>query len=151
MKYTEATMGRVFVLRLEDGDKLPDSVESFCTEHNLSRGLCFLLGGIGGGEIVVGPADGDARPIRAMLHALTGVHEIAGVGTIFPDESGAPLLHMHAVLGRDGVATAGCIRPGIEVWQLGEVIILELRGTDANRMIDQDTGFAMLEPTGEQS
>jgi hypothetical protein len=55
------------------------------------------------------------------------VHEIAGVGTIFPDESGAPVLHMHAAMGRDGVTRAGCIRPGIEVWQLGEVVILEPR------------------------
>ncbi len=149
MRYAEAGVGRVFVLRLEDGDKLPDSVEAFCRTQRLERGLCFLLGGMGGGNLVVGPRDGEARPVEPMLHALKGVHEAAGVGTIFPDESGAPVLHMHAAMGRDGKTRTGCIRPGVEVWQLGEVVILELTGLEARRVIDRDTGFSVLEPKGD--
>lgn len=146
MKFTEAGLGRVFVLRLEDGETLPEAVEAFCRQQGLRRGLCLMLGGVGGGNIVSGPKDGDARPVEALLHAIKGVHEAAGVGTIFPDGDGAPVLHMHAALGRAGKTAAGCIRPGIEVWQLCEFVILELTGLEASRVLDGSTGFEVLEP-----
>ncbi|GAH14192.1 unnamed protein product, partial [marine sediment metagenome] len=38
-----------------------------------------------------------------------------------------------------------CIRPGIEVWKLGEVILLEIVNNNAHRE-DTAAGFQMLEP-----
>jgi predicted DNA-binding protein with PD1-like motif len=32
MQYQEGSIGRVFALRLEDGDRLPDSLEAFARE-----------------------------------------------------------------------------------------------------------------------
>jgi len=55
-------------------------------------------------------------------------------------------LHMHAALGREGKTRSGCIRPGIEVWKVGEVILLEITGSTAHRQEDKVTGFNMLEP-----
>jgi len=147
MKSTEGKIGRIFVIRLEDGDKLPDAIESFAAENNVSRGMCILVGGIkDGGNIVVGPEDGEVLPPIPMLFGLEGVHEVAGVGTVFPDREGRPALHMHAVLGREGQARAGCIRPGVEVWQVGEVILFEITDTNAQRLGDAATGFELLEP-----
>ena len=106
-----------------------------------------LVGGIrDGGKIVVGPEEPEKAPIMPMLFQLRGTHEILGVGTLFPDESHKPRLHMHAALGRGGETRAGCIRPGIEVWKVGEVILLEIAGSPAFRKKDPATGFELLEP-----
>lgn len=147
MKYSEAKIGRIFVIRLEDGDKIPEALERFASENGVLRGMCILVGGINdGGNIVVGPKDGNKLPPIPMLLGLEGVHEIAGVGTIFPNSKGKPVLHMHAALGREGQTRTGCIRPGVEVWQVGEAIILEIIDNAAQRLKDTATGFELLEP-----
>jgi predicted DNA-binding protein with PD1-like motif len=146
MRYSEGKVGRVFVLRLEDGDRLPAAIESFAQKHGVLRGMCILVGGIeGGGKIVVGPEDSRAMPPVPMFLKLAGVHEIAGVGTLFPDEKGKPVLHMHAALGRKSKTRSGCIRPGIHVWKIGEVILLEILENRAHRKKDAETGFELLE------
>jgi predicted DNA-binding protein with PD1-like motif len=74
------------------------------------------------------------------------VHEAAGVGTIFPDDAGRPVLHLHAAFGRDDRAVAGCIRRGVITWIVGEAIVLELAGSTARRTHDDELGFEVLEP-----
>ena len=147
MRYSEGRIGRLFVIRLEDGDQLPAAIESFAKERDVSRGICILVGGIDdGGTIVVGPEDGKSSEPVPLLFNLQGVHEILALGTIFPDEKGAPRLHMHAALGRQGEARVGCTRPGIDVWKLGEIVLLEITQNTAYRSLDPTTGFEMLEP-----
>jgi predicted DNA-binding protein with PD1-like motif len=34
---------------------------------------------------------------------------------------------------------------GVDVWRIGEVVILELTGTVARRAVDEETGFEFLE------
>lgn len=144
MKSAEGRIGRVFVLRLEDGDRMPECLERFAVERGVKQGFCALIGGIGGGTIVVGPADGTVMPPKAMLERLIGVHEAAAVGTLFPDESGTPRLHMHGAFGRGGETVTGCIRPGIDVWTIGELVLIEFVGLDLERRRDPATGFELL-------
>jgi len=144
MQYSEGTIGRVFTLRLDDNERVPDCIEQFAQDHGIKSAYCAMLGGIDGGNIVVGPEDGEAPVINPMLHAITGAHEVAAVGTIFSDEDGTPILHMHAALGRDGKTHTGCIRPGLDVWLVGEVIIMEILGTDMLRKTDKRSGFKLL-------
>ncbi|HLE76036.1 MAG TPA: PPC domain-containing DNA-binding protein [Candidatus Bathyarchaeia archaeon] len=146
MQFTEAKLGRVFVLRLHDGDHLPEVLESFAAENNIATALCFFLGGAKGkSRVVVGPKDGYVLPPEPMVTLLNGVHEACGVGTIFPDEEGKPKLHMHASFGRNETTVTGCVRMGVDVWRIGEVIVLELVGTSAHRAKDKATGFEFLE------
>jgi len=146
MQFTEAKLGRVFVLRLYDGDRLPDVLESFAAEKNVSTALCFFLGGAKEkSRVVVGPKDGYALSPEPMVTLLEGVHEACGVGTIFADEEGKPKLHMHASFGRKQKAVTGCVRMGVGVWQIGEVIVIELTGAQARRVIDKKTNFEFLE------
>jgi predicted DNA-binding protein with PD1-like motif len=146
VQFTEAKLGRVFVLRLHDGDHLPDVLESFAAENNVTTAVCFFLGGVKEkGCVVVGPKNGNTLPPEPMVTLLNGVHEACGVGTIFANEEGTPKLHMHASFGRKENAVTGCVRMGVDVWRIGEVVILELLGTAAHRAIDKDTGFEFLE------
>jgi uncharacterized protein len=148
VKYSEARTGRVFVLRMEDGDILNDTLEAFAQEQNVKRGLAFYVGGVAdGSKVVVGP-DASAPSsggITALVHALTGAQEAFAVGTIFPNETGIPVLHMHTASGREGRATVGCTRAGVETWLVGEVILVELLGNDAVRKFDTQSGFVLLD------
>ncbi|MBE0616993.1 MAG: DNA-binding protein [Proteobacteria bacterium] len=146
MKATQAGLGRVFVLRLEDGDRVPESIDRFAREHGIQRAVCTLLGSFAGGRLVSGPREPDARPVECFVRALEGVHESAGVGTIFPGADGAPRRHLHATLGRDDRARTGCAREGLDVGRYGEVVILELLGPDWGRYRDADTEFELLGP-----
>jgi predicted DNA-binding protein with PD1-like motif len=146
VKFTQAKLGRIFILRLHQGEILHEIIEKFAAERKVKNALCFFLGGVEDkSKVVVGPKDGKAMPPDPMVTLLRGVHEGCGVGTIFTDEAGVPKLHMHASFGRNDNAVTGCVRMGVEVWQIGEVVILELAGGSAVRAKNKETGFEFLE------
>ena len=143
MKVSQGSLGRVFIVRLEDGDRLPEALENLAKQKNINAASVILLGGIGKGTVVVGP-ESPAIPPKPMTADLDGVHEIAAVGTIFANDAGQPILHLHAALGRDGRTITGCTRTGVEVWLIAEAIITEITDTTAHRVLDQ--GLELLEP-----
>jgi len=147
VKYSSAQLGRVLVIRLEDGDVVHECVEELAKREGISRAAVLALGGADAhSRIVTGPEDGRAETIVPMEYLLDDVHEMAGVGTLFPDADGVPVLHMHAAFGRDDQVVAGCIRRGVKTWVVGEVIVIELTGSTATRQSDAATGFDLLEP-----
>ncbi|MDY6916514.1 MAG: PPC domain-containing DNA-binding protein [Chloroflexota bacterium] len=148
MKACEGRLGRVFVLRLEDGDVVPDCIEQFAAENGVSVGHVVLVGGIGGGEVVVGPRRSEERPPEPMLLPVDGAQEVVGVGVLAPGEDGKPGLHMHASLGRSGRSMTGCLRYGVTTWVVGEALIYEIADAPVARIMDAETGFALLEPRG---
>ncbi len=145
MKASEGKIGRVFVVRLEDGDVVPTCIERFAAEKGISVGHVILVGGIGSGEVVVGPRDSGEIPPQPMLLPVDGVHEVVGVGIIAPDKDGKPVLHIHAALGRSGQTMTGCLRPGVKTWLVGEAIIYEILGAKVSRLPDKESGFDLLE------
>lgn len=146
MKYTQANLGRIFILRLEHGDRLPDTIEEFAQSQKIESATVLFIGGSDqNSKVVVGPEDGTAeKPAPAILD-LPGVSEALGVGTIFLNEEGVPKLHLHSAFGRKGNTVTGCTREGVSIWHIGEVIILELIGSSAQRKNDPQTGFELLE------
>lgn len=146
MEYNAVKLGRIFVLRLHQDERVNEVIEKFSMEKQIKSGLCFFLGGIEDqSKIVAGPKDGKTMPPDPMITLLKGVHEGVGVGTIFSDESNKPKLHMHASFGRDETAATGCIRAGVIVWQVAEVVIMELSGGQPKRVKDKTTGFEVLQ------
>jgi predicted DNA-binding protein with PD1-like motif len=147
MKFASAQPGRIFILRLEDGEVLHETIEAFAAKQGIRAGACIILGGADeGSKLVVGPERSRAAPVNPMQHVLSGTSEAAGVGTIFPDAEGKPILHMHISCGREGKTVTGCVRRGVKVWHVMEIILWELTGTEAKRVMDKATGFAFLEP-----
>ena len=146
MKACEGRLGRVFVIRLEDGDVVPGSIERFAEEKGVSVAHVILVGGIRDGEVVVGPRRSEEKPPEPMLLPIDGAHEVAAVGVLAPGEDGKPVLHIHAALGRSGKTTTGCLRPGVTIWLVGEVILYEILGAEVKRVSDRESGFALLEP-----
>ena len=146
MKYSTANLGRALVIRLEDGDVVHECIEEAARAEGIARAAVLLLGGAdGGSRVVVGPEDGRAPEIAPMERVLHDVHEMVGAGTLFPDETGRPVLHLHASFGRDADVTTGCIRNSVRTWVVGEAIVLELTGSAALRRVDPLTGFELLD------
>jgi uncharacterized protein len=146
MKATEGTVGRVFVLRLEEGDVVPGCIEAFAAEEGVRFAQVILVGGLGAGEVVVGPRASDARPIEPMTLPIDGAHEVAGVGVLAPDGDGRPALHIHGALGRSGQTLTGCLRKGVETWLVAEAVLVEILGARGARLPDPGCGFSLLQP-----
>ena len=147
MKYSQAKIGRVYVIRLEDGDIIHEEIEKFAREKSIKAAALIIIGGADeGSKLIVGPEHGRKKPIVPMEHILNNVYEIAGTGTIFPNEKGEPVLHMHIACGRKTSSITGCVRKGVKVWHVMEVILFELVDTTAVRALDPNTGFELLNP-----
>ena len=147
MKYSEAKQGRTFVIRLEDGDIIHEELEEFARVHSINAAALIAVGGADeGSKLVVGPEQGRSAIITPMEHILRDVREIAGVGTIFPDKDHNPVLHMHIACGREESTVTGCVRRGVKVWHLLELILFELLDSSASRIFDEQIGFELLEP-----
>jgi predicted DNA-binding protein with PD1-like motif len=118
MKYSEAKPGRIFVIRLEDGDIVHEAIESFAKEHAIKAATLLILGGADkGSRLVVGP-----------------------------DDEGNPVLHMHMACGRDDDTVTGCVRTGVKVWHIMEAVLFELVDNTGVRRFDKITGFKLLQP-----
>lgn len=140
-------MGRVFVIRLEDGEIVHEIIETFARDHQIRAAALLILGGADDGStLVVGPQEDRILPVLPMTHILRNAHEVAGTGTLFPDEDGIPILHMHMACGRRGETVTGCIRNGVKVWRVMEVILFELLDTRAVRRQEPPTNFKLLQP-----
>lgn len=146
MDFTEAKLGRIFILRLHDGDRIHEVIESFAIKKKIFTALCFFLGGTKEkSKIVVGPENGIDIPPMPMITLLEGVHEAQGIGTIIKDENGKPKLHMHVSFGRKKNTITGCIRKGVDVWRIGEIVLLEINDAAVLRIKDKETSFEFLE------
>ena len=145
MKACEGQIGRVFMIRLEDGDVVPQCIERFAEEHRVLTGHAVLVGGIGGGDLVVGPRRSEEMPPEPMLLPINGAHEVLGVGVLAPGEDGKPALHIHAALGRAGQTMTGCLRHGVTTWLVGEVVLYEILGVGMTRIKDEQSGFELLD------
>ena len=147
MKYSEAKQGRVFVIRLEDGDIFHEEIERFAREKGIERAYLNVVGGADKESLlVVGPEESRAFPVNPMLHELYDAHEVVGTGTLFPDDAGNPIVHLHMACGREENTVTGCVRNGVKVWHVMEVILVELLDSSAQRLLDKATGFKLLVP-----
>jgi len=147
MKYTESKIGRIFIIKLEDGDKLPNTLEDFAMNKNIKSGLVFYIGGAKkSSKVIVGPLKNKMKKIIPRIKKLKRISEAIGIGTFFLNEKKEPKLHMHSSFGGKNTTITGCIRKGIDIWLIGEVIIIEIIDNNSLRKLDKNTGFELLDP-----
>ena len=147
MKFSECKPGRIFVLCLENGDIVHEEIEQFARDHSIAAASLIIIGGAAkGSKLIVGPEqeNENGTPVTTLEYVLENVHEIAGAGTLFPDDQGNPVLHLHMACGRKSSTRTGCIRRGVKVWHIMEVILFELLETKGKRVFDPETGFTLL-------
>jgi|WetSurMetagenome_2_1015567.scaffolds.fasta_scaffold04068_7 uncharacterized protein len=135
MQYTEGQLGRVFVVRVDDGEDMLISLHQFIGDKCIQAGSILFLGALMNGRMVTGPEEPVIPPVPHFV-MFEGGWEVFGVGTIYPGEGG-PHIHYHASVGRSGHALTGCLREKAITYLIVEAVILEFTGLSARREFDE--------------
>jgi len=145
MEYAEGRAGRVFVARMHEGEDIYACLEGLAREEGVKAAVCYLVGGIARGKVVVGPEEREP-PLRPVFRQFDDARELVGVGTIFWNDAG-PKLHLHAGIGRGDDPIVGCPRGGAEVFLVLEAVIMEILGVGASRAVEPGLDLALLHLT----
>jgi predicted DNA-binding protein with PD1-like motif len=137
MQYTEGKVGRVFVVRIDDGEDMLHAVRQFVAEMDIRAGSIQFLGALMNGRMVTGPEEPVIPPVPHFV-LFEGGWEVFGVGTIYPSDDG-PHIHFHGSVGRSGHALTGCLREEAVTYLIVEAIITEFTGLTARREFDDRT------------
>jgi uncharacterized protein len=137
MQYSEGQLGRVFVVRIDDGEDMLVSLRQFILDKGIQAGSITFLGALMNGRMVTGPEEPVIPPVPHFV-MFEGGWEVFGVGTIYPGEGG-PHVHYHASVGRSGHALTGCLREKATTYLIIEAVIMEFTGLKARREIDLKT------------
>ena len=142
MKYQGGEVGRVFVVRFEEGDDILGGLTEIAAREGLRAAAFHLVGGMKKGRFVAGPEREEMPPIP-IWREIDESHEIVGFGTIFLHD-GKPKIHFHGAFGKRDVVKMGCLREGAEAFLVLEAIVLEITGTTAIREMDPESGMVLL-------
>jgi len=142
VKYTKGTIGRVFLIKFEDGDILIEKLSRLAKKEGIKAATMIFIGALRKGDLVTGPKKPVIPPLPNKL-IFNGGWEAFGVGTIFTNSQG-PQIHIHASLGRKNKVLTGCLRGKSKVFLVIEAIVLELKGVKAAKDIDPKTGLNLL-------
>lgn len=143
MEYAVGNTGRVIVARLVEGEELYTSVKEIAKKENVRSAAVFITGGFRKADVVVGPAVEEPK-IISQHRDFIGPGEVLGVGTLHWDEDG-PNMHIHTAIGKDGEVMVGCPRGGANTFLILEVTIIEITGIDTKRVLDEKSGFKLLQ------
>lgn len=142
MKYSKADLGRVFLLKFEDGDIMSDELQKLAKKEAINAACFVFLGALKKGVLVTGPKKPVIPPEPNRVNFKDG-WEVMGVGTIFSNKSG-PQLHIHASMGKKNKALTGCVRADSKIFLVIEAVVFELTGVNASKDIDPETGLNLL-------
>ena len=137
MQYAQGQVGRVFVVRVDDGEDFLESMRRFIADKEIQCGSITFLGALMNGRMVTGPEEPVIPPVPHFV-MFEGGWEVFGVGTIYPGEGG-PHIHYHASVGRAGHALTGCLREKATTYLIVEAVIVEFAGLLARREFDDRT------------
>ncbi|PKL65747.1 MAG: DNA-binding protein [Methanomicrobiales archaeon HGW-Methanomicrobiales-3] len=134
MQYTEGQLGRVFVVRIDNGEDMLSTLRTFVAEKEIEAGSIQFLGALMSGRMVTGPEEPVIPPVPHFV-MFEGGWEVFGIGTIYAGEGG-PHIHYHASVGRSGHALTGCLRENATTYLIVEAVIHEYVGLSARREFD---------------
>ena len=140
MEYSKGSIGRVFTVRLDQGDDILSELEGLAVAEDISSAMFMMLGAVKEANLVVGPKTNDVPP-DPQWAKFNDAHELLGIGNIFR-EDGKPKIHLHSAAGRGESIKVGCLRGDSEVFMVVEIFIMEISGVSANRIFDPKRGFA---------
>ncbi len=138
MQYSEGQVGRVFTVRIDDGEDFIREIKRFVAAMNIQNGTIQFLGAVRSATLVTGPKE-PVIPPSPRAEEIFGGWELLGFATIYPGEDG-PSIHLHAAAGKGIRSLAGCLREKAEVYLVVEAIVTEFVGITAKRLPDEKTG-----------
>lgn len=142
MEYSTGRAGRIFAVRLFEGEDLYESIEAIAKKEAIKSAAVLITGGFRAAEVVVGPKQ-EKPKIVGNFKSFQGPGETLGVGTIYCSDEG-PKLHIHTAIGKGDETIVGCPRGGAKTFLILEITIIEIEGIEAARKPDADTGLNLL-------
>lgn len=142
MEYRTGSVGRVFVVRFDEGDDFLAGLKELVVKEDIRSGWLHVLGGMRQAGVVTGPRE-PVMPPEPVWQEVAGAREVLGTGSIFW-EGDEPRVHIHAALGHHGQTLVGCVRRDTKVYLVLEIYILEVAGIDASRPWYPAGGFNRL-------
>jgi uncharacterized protein len=142
MQYSEGKIGRVFSIRMDDGEDLVEGIQRFVQEKGVESGIALFIGALKDGRAVTGPEEAVIPP-KPHFEGYESAWEVFGMATIYQSEEG-PKLHIHASMGRGREALTGCIRNRGQIYLVIEAVLLEISGLDAKREFDEKMELFLL-------
>ncbi|MDP3041730.1 MAG: DUF296 domain-containing protein [Candidatus Omnitrophota bacterium] len=142
MKYTQGTIGRVFLVKFENNDILIANLSGLAKKEKIKAATIIFIGALKQGDLVTGPKQ-PVIPPEPNKVAFKDGWEVMGIGTLFTNSKG-PQVHIHASMGKKNKVLTGCVRGGSKVFLVVEAILLELKGIRAQKDIDPATGLNLL-------
>jgi len=142
MKYTQGTLGRVFLVKFENNDILIPDLSRLAKQKKIKAATLIFIGALREGDLVTGPKKPVIPPQPNKMVFKDG-WEVMGMGTLFTNAKG-PQIHIHASLGKKNKVLTGCVRGKSKVFLVLEAVILELKGVRAGKDIDPKTGLNLL-------
>jgi predicted DNA-binding protein with PD1-like motif len=137
MQYSEGNLGRVFVLRIDDGEDLIESLKKFVRAKEIESCMALFIGALKEGRAVTGPQLPTIPPVPHWEEYKDG-WEVFGMATIYPSAEG-PRLHIHSTIGKGREALLGCIREKAGVYLVVEAVLFEFMGLNVRREWDERT------------
>ncbi|MFH0918428.1 MAG: DUF296 domain-containing protein [Candidatus Omnitrophota bacterium] len=142
MKYTQGTIGRVFLVKFDNQDILIPNLSALAKKEKIKAASLIFIGALREGDLVTGPKKPVIPPLPNKMVFKDG-WEVMGIGTLFTNAKG-PQIHIHASMGKKNKVLTGCLRGNSKVFLVIEAVILELKGVKANKDIDPKTGLNLL-------
>lgn len=142
MKYTQGTIGRVFLVKFENNDILIAQLSGLAKKEKIKAAAIIFIGALKEGDLVTGPKKPVIPPHPNKMVFKNG-WEVMGIGTLFTNAKG-PQIHIHASMGKKNKVLTGCVRGNSKVFLVIEAVLLELKGIKAQKDIDPATGLNLL-------
>ena len=141
MQYSESSVGRIFNLRIDDGEDLIAAIQDVAAREQVDSALVLLLGALRKGSVITGPEQPVIPPVPHP-QPFDGGWEVIGIGSLHPGTEG-PHLHLHTALGRGDRALAGCLRGRATTYLVAEAVVIELAGCRVKRRTDPSMGISV--------
>ena len=142
MKYTQGSIGKIFVIKFDNNDVLLDELSFFAKKERVKSAVLVFIGALREGDLAAGPKKPVVPPQPNKVYFKDG-WEVMGIGTIFTNKAG-PQIHIHGSMGKKKKVLTGCVRGKSKVFLVIEAVVFELKGVKADKSIDPKTGLNLL-------
>ncbi len=142
VKYSEATLGKIYFGRVEKGKDLLKALTEFVKKMGIKSGMISVVGALK--KIKIGYFDTDKKDYNYVQQER--LYELMGVGNISYKESDSgsePYIHLHVSVGDECETYTGHLLEGNIVDPTAEFIIIEFN-EEVKRRFDKDTGLYLL-------
>ncbi|MFH1877640.1 MAG: DUF296 domain-containing protein [Candidatus Omnitrophota bacterium] len=131
MEYTQASIGRVFLVAFDHEDDLLNEIKKLFIQERINFGTITFFGALADGKMVTGPRN-LCLPATPQWFSFRDGREVLGFGTVVKKGTKVEP-HIHFSAGRRDKTTTGCLREHARIFITIEAVVTELTGIDVSR------------------